>query len=77
MTFESKSDSQADRRRDEALLEMADLMVNHRALPELFQEMAQTLQKVVSFDFINLSLHDATFNTMCLHLWEGTSVVSQ
>ncbi|MGB0118576.1 MAG: sigma 54-interacting transcriptional regulator [Terriglobales bacterium] len=51
-------------------------MVNHRALPELFQRMAQTLQKVVSFDFINLSLHDATFDTMRLHLWEGATTPS-
>ncbi|MGB7150990.1 MAG: sigma 54-interacting transcriptional regulator [Terriglobales bacterium] len=46
-------------------------MVQHRVLPELFQEMVQSLQKVVSFDFINLSLLDPTFNTVRLHLQEG------
>ncbi|HXM21564.1 MAG TPA: sigma 54-interacting transcriptional regulator [Terriglobales bacterium] len=71
MSFESHSNSEADLRRYEALLEMADLMVHHRTLPELFQEVAQRLQKVVSLDFVNLSLHDPTFDTMRLHLWQG------
>ena len=71
MSFESHPDSETNRRSDEALSEMVDLTVNHRTLRHLFQEMAQTLQKVVSFDFINLSLHNAAFDTMRLHLWEG------
>src|SRR6266849_4607601 len=57
--------------RYQVLLELADLMVHHRNLPELFHEMAQTLQKVIAFDFIAFSLHDPTSNTMRLHLWEG------
>jgi formate hydrogenlyase transcriptional activator len=71
MSLESSSASQADRRCYEALSEMTDLMVHHRTLPELFQEMARRLQKVVSLDFINLSLHDPTFDAVRLHLWEG------
>ena len=34
MTVENHFDSEADLRRYEALLEMADLMVHHRSLPE-------------------------------------------
>ena len=40
MSFESHFDSEADLRRYEALLEMADLMVHHRSLPELFVDLA-------------------------------------
>src|SRR5712664_690330 len=69
MSFETRSDS--DRHRYEALLEMADLMVRHPTLPELFQKVVQRLQKVVSLDFFNLSLHDPVFDTLRLHLWEG------
>ncbi len=71
MCYENDSNSETDRRRYETLLKMADLVVHHRAVPELFREMAQRLQKVANFDFINLSLLDPTFNTVRLHLWEG------
>jgi len=57
--------------RYQVLLELADLMVHHRNLPELFHEMAQTLQKVIAFDFVAFSLRDPIANTMRLHLWEG------
>ncbi|HLB87847.1 MAG TPA: sigma 54-interacting transcriptional regulator [Terriglobales bacterium] len=57
--------------RYQVLLELADLMVHHRNLPELFHEMAQTLQKVIAFDFVAFCLRDPTANTMRLHLWEG------
>ena len=70
-SVEGHSDSDTDRRCYETLLEIADLMVHHRTLPELFREIVQRLQKVVSLDFIHLSLHDSTFDTMRLHLWEG------
>jgi formate hydrogenlyase transcriptional activator len=58
-------------RRYEALLEMADLMVHHRCLPELFHELAQRLPKVVDFQLLNFSLYDPERNVMKLHLWEG------
>jgi len=47
-------------------------MVHHRTLPELFREIVQRLQKVASLDFIHLSLHDSIFDTIRLHLWEGS-----
>ena len=58
-------------RRYEALLEMADLMVHHRSLPELFHELAQRLQKVVDFQLLNFSLYNPERNAMDMHLWEG------
>jgi formate hydrogenlyase transcriptional activator len=50
---------------------MADLMVHHRSLPELFHELAQRLQIVVDFQLLNFSLYDPERNAMDMHLWEG------
>ena len=68
---EPQSESNLRQRCDQLLLELAHLVVHRRALPELFLEMVQRLQKVASLDFIHLSLHDSIFDTMRLHLWEG------
>jgi len=69
---QSHLDLIVDSSRYEALLEMADLMVHHCNLPELFHEMAQRLQRVANFEFINISLHDASQRLMRLHIWEGS-----
>ena len=58
-------------RKYEAVLEMEDLMVHHRSLPELFHELAQRLPKVLDFQLLNFSLYDPQRNVMDLHLWEG------
>jgi formate hydrogenlyase transcriptional activator len=71
MSFEIHSDPESDDQRYETLLKVTDVIVHHRPLPELFKEIAQSVRKVVNFDFINLSLHDPTFDTVRLHLWEG------
>ena len=71
MSVESHFDSEADLRRYEALLEMADLMVHHRSLPELFVDLAERLHKVTPFEFATFSLYDPTKNVMKLHIWEG------
>ena len=72
MSLESYSDSETDRHH-QTMLEMADLIVTCQTLPELFQEAAQSLRRVISFDFIGLSLHDTTSDTLRLHLWEGAA----
>ena len=69
---QSHLDLIVDSSRYEALLEMADLMVHHGNLPELFHEMAKRLQRVANFEFINISLHDASQRLMRLHIWEGS-----
>jgi formate hydrogenlyase transcriptional activator len=71
MSLENHFDSEADLRRYEALLEMADLMVHHRSLPELFVDLAERLHKVTPFEFATFSLYDPTKNVMKLHIWEG------
>lgn len=72
MVPNSHFDSEAEFRRYEVLLEMADLMVHHRTLPELFAKLAEKLHTVIPFEFANFSLHDPGKNMMRLHLWAGS-----
>src|SRR5258705_3636686 len=60
-----------ERHRYEVLLQMADLVVRHHSLPELFHDIAERLKSVADFQFLNFSLHDAQDHTMHLHWWEG------
>lgn len=63
--------SSGELRRYEALLEMADLMVRHRTLPELFHDLALGLKKVADFHYLNFSIHNPQLKAMQLHWWEG------
>jgi formate hydrogenlyase transcriptional activator len=54
----------------QALLEVAEAIAQHRDLRELFHELAARLHGVVEFDYLNLTLHDATRNVMRLHILE-------
>ncbi len=58
-------------RRFEALAAMADIVVRHRNVPDLFQELAERLHKVVAFDIANFALHDAHKKIMQVYVWEG------
>ncbi|MGZ8385937.1 MAG: sigma 54-interacting transcriptional regulator [Nitrospira sp.] len=53
--------------RYQALLEVAQAISSHRALDELFRELAQRLPRVVQVNFVALSLHDPAKSTMRLH----------
>jgi formate hydrogenlyase transcriptional activator len=57
--------------RHEVLIEVADLMVLHRNLPELFAAVAGRLGKRSAAEFTNFALHDPTRNVMRLHVLEG------
>lgn len=63
--------SEADLRRYGALLHLADLMVHHGSLEELFPKLARRLQQVIHFEFANFSLSQAESHTMKLHVWQG------
>ncbi len=76
MTSDSHFESDADLRRYEALLEMADLMVHHHSLRDLFLSMAERLRQVVAADAANFSLYDPINNIMRLHLWQGSEISS-
>ena len=56
---------------------MADLVVHHQSLPELFVAMAERLRQVVAAEAANFSLYDSTRNVMRLHLWEGSGTRSR
>src|SRR5581483_1338973 len=76
MMVHSGTDSGADIRRYEVLLEMADLMVHHQGLPKLFRQLSERLHQVVSFDFANFSLYDPLANRMRVNVWAGGDRVS-
>ncbi len=50
---------------------MAETISQHRDLGELFHELAARLHGVVEFDYLNLTLHDASRNVMRLHILES------
>jgi formate hydrogenlyase transcriptional activator len=69
--LQSDRDPLDERHRYEVLLQMADLMVRHHSLPELFHDIAERLSSVADFQFLNFSLYDAQDNSMHLYRWEG------
>jgi formate hydrogenlyase transcriptional activator len=62
--------------RYEALLQMADLVVHHRSVPELLPELAKRLHKVASFEIASFSLYDPQKKIMRMHFWEGGELFS-
>jgi formate hydrogenlyase transcriptional activator len=76
LSSDSHFEFDADLRRYDALLEMADLMVHHHSLPELFAAMALRLQQVAAADAANFSLYDPINNRMRLHFWKGVELNS-
>src|SRR6516225_11031363 len=56
----------------QALLAVSEAIVSHRDLFALFHELAGRLHQVVRFDYLGLALHEATSNTMRMHVLEGT-----
>jgi formate hydrogenlyase transcriptional activator len=67
-------ESDADLRRYEVLLEMADLMVHRHTLPDLFLAMAERLRQIAAADAANFSLHDPISNMMRVHPWHGGEI---
>ncbi len=55
----------------QALLEVAEAIAQHRDLGELFHELADRLHRVVEFDYLTVTLHDATRSVMRLHILEA------
>jgi len=57
--------------RYQTLLEIADLIAQHRDLAGLFHDLAGHLRRVVKFDFLNYVLHDSEHNVMRLNIIES------
>ena len=68
----SDAQAQSADQRYRALLAVSEAIVSHRDLSALFHELAGRLHQVVHFDYLGLALHEATSNTMRIHLLEGT-----
>jgi formate hydrogenlyase transcriptional activator len=60
----------ATRARYEALLEVAESIAAHRQLATLFADLSRFLNRLVSFEFISLSLLDARQGVVRLHILE-------
>src|SRR6202030_3925576 len=57
------------------LLAVSEAIVSHRDLGTLFHDLAGRLHLVVRFDYLACVLHDATSNTMRLHVLETTEPI--
>src|SRR5438445_7694974 len=55
----------------QTLLAVSEAIVSHRDLATLFHDLAGRLHPVVRFDNLALLLHDATSNTIRLHVLEA------
>jgi len=67
MDGQSASPCETLAERYQALLEVAQAISAHRDIHELFRDLAQRLPRVVHVNFVSLSLHDPSRNTMRLH----------
>jgi formate hydrogenlyase transcriptional activator len=59
----------------QTLLAVSEAIVSHRDLGTLFHDLAGRLHLVVRFDYLACVLHDATSNTMRLHVLETTEPI--
>jgi formate hydrogenlyase transcriptional activator len=55
-----------------ALLQVSESIASHRDLPELFRSLATLLHRLVTFDFICLTLPDLAHNIVRLHVLESS-----
>ena len=55
-----------------ALLQVSESIASHRDLPELFRSLAVLLHRLVTFDFICLTLPDPARNIVRLHVLESS-----
>ncbi len=71
-SFSATDDSPEDSRRQlEALLEVSEIIAQHRDLKALFHDLAIRLRSVVAFDFLGLVLYDEARNVTRLHVLES------
>jgi formate hydrogenlyase transcriptional activator len=55
-----------------ALLQISESIATHQDLPSLFHAIAERLHRLVSFDFIGLTLPDTDRNTVRIHVLESS-----
>jgi formate hydrogenlyase transcriptional activator len=76
MRSKSHFEADDDLGRYEALLHIADAMVHHQSLPELFSLLAEQLHTVADFEIANFALRDPATNNMRMHFWAGSFLSS-
>src|SRR5438105_14881415 len=59
----------------QTLLAVSEAIVSHRDVATLFHDLAGRLHQMVRFDYLACVLHDATSNTMRLHVLETTEPI--
>jgi len=70
---DSHFESEAELRRYEALLQMADLVVSNSSLQQLFSSLSERLHSVISFDLFVYALHKLSRNSMQLLYYEPSA----
>jgi len=76
MLPDSRFESSDELRYYEALLQLADLMVHHQDLGELFCSLAERLRCITSFDLLSLALHDPAKNVMRIQPLNGQGPIA-
>ena len=64
-------EAESELRRYEGLLQMADLVVRHSRLGDLFSDFSARLRQFVCFHALTLSLHDPAQNVIRSYFWQG------
>jgi len=60
-------------RRYETLMQVADLMVDHRDVTDLFSDLADRLQSLAAFETASFALHDPAKDAMWVHTWQSSA----
>jgi GAF domain-containing protein len=69
----SSKESAGALRRYETLMQVADLMVDHRDVTDLFSDLADRLQNLATFETASFALHDPTRDAMWVHTWHHST----
>jgi GAF domain-containing protein len=69
----SSKESAGALRRYETLMQVADLMVDHRDVTDLFSDLANRLQNLAMFETASFALHDPTRDAMWVHTWHHST----
>jgi formate hydrogenlyase transcriptional activator len=75
MPSTAPSTADSTRARYETLLEVAESISAHRQLSTLFTDLSRLLKRLVSFDFISLTLVDHKERVVRLHILETEQLV--
>src|SRR5450759_322861 len=67
---ELERDASPERKRYRGLLEITDLVVHAKSLPDAFKELAPPVLALTAGELLNYSLHDSRRDCMLTHYWK-------